>query len=140
MRNISLTRRLPKTLLCFLPIVFCVFAVPAPGSAAPFLSGSQRSIPNVAQGELLFGELNCIACHGADEAVQTRLMSNPSPRLENAGNRLTPQFLRSFLTRPQREKPGTTMPDVLGHLTTNEKSETVDALVHRWLRHLQRPV
>lgn len=98
--------------------------------SSPVIPAEVRGFPHVDPGELLFGELNCISCHGADSAVQSRLMSKSAPRLDHAGDRLTPQFLKSFLTDPNSEKPGTTMPNALGHLSGSVKAETVDALVH----------
>lgn len=44
--------------------------------------------------------------------------------------RITPQYLRAFLTSPQNEKPGTPMPDLLHDMSASEKLDTVDALVH----------
>ncbi|HAV63127.1 MAG TPA: hypothetical protein DCY13_12275, partial [Verrucomicrobiales bacterium] len=98
--------------------------------AAPHVTGDARMWPGIDRGELLFGELNCVACHGAGEPVNGRLQSKAAPRLDLAGDRLTPQFLRSFLANPHLEKPGTTMPDALGHLPAAEKADTVEALVH----------
>src|SRR5260221_462312 len=64
-------------------------------------------------GELLLGELNCIACHQASDPVKARLLSKDSPRLGEAGLRITPQYLRALLANPGAEKPRTTMPDLL---------------------------
>ncbi len=136
-RNILLNMRIThpirfhsKLLFGGLLAVSCFLTVQPVLHAAPFVAGNQQPNSGIDQGELLFGELNCVACHGADETVQVRLMSRSAPSLENAGDRLTPQFLQSYLTSPQTEKPGTTMPDALGHLSAGEKSETVEALVH----------
>src|SRR5690606_28324557 len=81
-------------------------------------------------GELLLGELNCIACHGGSDDLRDRLSSKQPPALGEAGARLTPQILKAFLTAPHAEKPGTTMPDVLATLPAREKREVVDDLVH----------
>jgi cytochrome c len=87
------------------------------------------SYPAVDPGEILFGELNCAACHNA-AAASPRLNSRIGPSLSAVGNRLTPQYLRSLIANPSNEKPGTTMPDLLHGLPASEKQETVDALVH----------
>ena len=81
-------------------------------------------------GELLLTELSCIACHQADAVVKARLSSRQSPSLGGNGFGITPQYLRAFLLDPQREKPGTTMPDLLHGLDASQKAETVEALVH----------
>ncbi len=88
-----------------------------------------RPIAGVATGELLIGELNCVACHQTEGTVQARLFSNPAPRVGAQGMRLTPQYLRSFLSDPRREKPGTTMPDLLHGLNGAAKNEAVEALM-----------
>src|ERR1041385_3000159 len=94
--------------------------------------------PGLDAGELWFGELNCVACHPAEAEAKGRLSPRRGPVLDATGLRLTPQFLRAFLTDPHREKPGTTMPDLLHGLNAGEKGETVDALVH-YLLSLQNP-
>ncbi len=87
-------------------------------------------------GELLLGELNCIACHQTEAAVNARLFPRQSPPLGEGGLRLTPQYLRSFLNAPFAEKPGTTMPDLLHALSGPQKAEAVEALAHFicWLK------
>lgn len=86
-------------------------------------------------GERLLGELNCVACHSGDAAVNARLVSKQAPLLGDAGARMTPQFLRAFLNDPQREKPGTTMPDLLHGMDEKEKAAAGDALVHFLVSH-----
>jgi len=130
MRSLDLSKLLPKHFFYSLSALFCVLAFLPTIQAAPFVTGNHLSKPGVDQGELLFGELNCVACHGTDKTTQIRLMSKAAPSLENAGDRLTPQFLQSYLANPQFEKPGTTMPNALDHLSVGERAETVDALVH----------
>src|ERR1043166_4341844 len=88
------------------------------------------SVPSelVDPGELLLGELNCLACHAAEAAVQKRLVSRQGPVLGLEGLQVTLQYLRLFLSDPQSTKPGTTMPDLLHGVA--DKAESVDALVH----------
>ncbi len=81
--------------------------------------------PDVHPGDLLISELNCAACHPGDTAAARK-----SPILGKAGLRLTPQYLRKYLSEPTASKPGTTMPDLLHHLSGSEKAEAVDSLVH----------
>jgi mono/diheme cytochrome c family protein len=99
-------------------------------AAAPMVTAGQRTLAGVDRGELLLGELNCIACHGGGEGLRGRVASKQAPALGEAGARLTPQFLKAFLSNPHAEKPGTTMPDVLASLPAREKAEVVDGLVH----------
>ncbi len=82
------------------------------------------------EGELLLGELNCVACHAAPGPVLARLDSRRSPSLQGIGSRVTASFIRSFLSDPVLVKPGTTMPDSLHQLDAARKREVVDALTH----------
>lgn len=87
-------------------------------------------LPGVSEGELLLGELGCVACHSASEVVKARLAGRISPVLGPDGLSLTPQFIRAYLSDPAKEKPGTTMPDMLAALSDQERSESVEALVN----------
>ncbi|MEZ6042451.1 MAG: c-type cytochrome [Planctomycetaceae bacterium] len=59
-------------------------------------------------GRLLISELNCQSCHGRmnDQVLPPR----EAPVLTNAGNRVSVDFLKTFLADPQHIKPGTAMP------------------------------
>jgi len=97
----------------------------------PLVLGPQTaSHAEADSGETLLGELNCLACHTASGTVKARVASRPSPILGAEGLRITPQYLRAFLTAPHNEKPGTTMPDLLHGMDASAKSEAVEALVH----------
>ncbi len=89
-------------------------------------------------GEVLVGELNCVACHDANAAARDRLMSRQSPVLGDRGARLTPQWLRGYLRDPQGFQPGTTMPDALHALPPAQRAEAADELTH-YLISLQTP-
>lgn len=81
-------------------------------------------------GEILIGEMNCVACHEAAPQVKERLDSRQSPKLGADGVKLTPQWLRAFLADPQTTQPGTLMPDLLHALPAGEKDAAADALTH----------
>jgi cytochrome c5 len=79
-------------------------------------------------GLMLVRELNCVACHAApDHPV---LSERPAPRLSNVGSRVSPDYLREFLSQPHIAKAGTPMPDALASLDVTQKSATVESLVH----------
>lgn len=50
------------------------------------------------------------------------------PDLANVGSRLNADFVRRFLTDPAAAQPGTTMPDVLGALSTGQRDEAVQSI------------
>src|SRR5262249_47696137 len=82
-----------------------------------------------ANGTLLLGELSCTACHAAEIASE-RIFAKEAPRLGDVGARVTPDYLRAFLTTPQQVKPTTPMPDLLHALPAEQREATVDLLVH----------
>jgi cytochrome c2 len=81
-------------------------------------------------GELLIGELNCIACHQVDESLRKRLASKQGPVLGSDGIHLTPQFIKNLLMNPASTGQARTMPDMLHGYKSDEKAAIVDALTH----------
>src|SRR5688572_12521061 len=67
-------------------------------------------------GELLIGELNCVACHKASDITLERLHTRSAPLLQDVGSRVTVQELRQWISDPQSAKPGATMPNLLHQL------------------------
>jgi cytochrome c2 len=84
----------------------------------------------LANGEMLLGELGCVHCHETDAATLDRIYAKSPPLLGVVGSRVTPQYLRAFLSNPHGEKSGTSMPDVLHGLDEDTKARTVGDLVH----------
>jgi cytochrome c2 len=80
-------------------------------------------------GQLLLGELGCVACHQAG-MVADHLTVKQAPRLAEVGARITPAYLRAFLAAPHKVKPGTPMPDVLHGLDGEKHAAAVENLVH----------
>ena len=79
------------------------------------------------RGELLLGELNCVSCHSGEAS---RVETKPTPNLDKIGERVTPQYLRQFLSGTHAAKPGTTMPDVFHASEAAARDGAVDYLVH----------
>lgn len=88
-------------------------------------------------GPLLFNELNCAACHAATE-LSIGVTPYVAPILSDAGARITPQYMRAFLSKPHETKAGTKMPDLLHGLSDAERADTVEKLVH-YLQSLGGP-
>lgn len=82
----------------------------------------------VTPGEILVAEMNCTACHTASPETNRRLAPRAAPKLGQI--RLTPQWLRDFLTDPQKTKPETLMPDMLHKLPPEQKAAAAEELVH----------
>ncbi len=81
-------------------------------------------------GEALLSERGCLSCHAATPEVESRLHPNPAPHLDQVGARLSPTYMRRYLTDPHATRPGTRMPDLLAGLTDSERSERIEDLVH----------
>lgn len=81
-------------------------------------------------GQLLLGELNCVACHAAEGLAATTVAAKKAPILDHVGKRVRPEFLREFLLNPQAAKPGTTMPHVLAGGSDAERAAQAESLVH----------
>lgn len=112
--------------------------MPLKRTAALFIASATFAAAEVTPGELLIAEMNCIACHEPSPAIAERLASRPSPRLGPDGVNANAEWLRAFLTDPQKTKPGTLMPDMLATLPADERGAAADALVH-FLVSIQRP-
>jgi mono/diheme cytochrome c family protein len=109
---------------------FCVSLLlsAAAVSAVPVVPGYDKLSDKDIAGEVLMGELNCVACHSAESAAAQRLNSKTAPDLNEAGKRLTPQYLQAFLNDPHGTKAGTMMPDVLNGAAN--KAQIVEELTH----------
>src|ERR1041385_101421 len=97
-----------------------VLGVAVSAAASPIIAPKLAVAPDVERGELLWNELNCSACH-----TDTSGAGRTGPVLGKNGLRLTAQYLRAFLTNPDAEKHGTTMPDLL-----RGRGDTAEALTH----------
>ena len=79
-------------------------------------------------GQVLLGELNCTQCHAAPEAK--KILTKGAPDLSNVGARLTPQYLRKYLTSPHEVKPGATMPNLFHASDPRARDGAVEFLDH----------
>jgi mono/diheme cytochrome c family protein len=110
-------------------LTFGLASLPLNGAEPPFIGGLAargQASPGLA-GTVLIGELGCIACHASANAA---LAAKPGPDLSAVGARVASGHLRKFIAEPSATKPGTTMPDVLGHLPAAERSAAADTLAH----------
>jgi mono/diheme cytochrome c family protein len=100
-------------------------------SATPVVPGfTGLGASAVERGRLLLGELECTRCHAPSPALEPHLIAKTAPILDTVGSRVRSSYLRKLLADPRAAKPGTTMPDVLAEMQTNEKQKTIEALVH----------
>ncbi|MBI1370700.1 MAG: hypothetical protein GC162_18840 [Planctomycetes bacterium] len=97
-----------------------LIAVAVRAADHPIVAGFERfdaaavdDASRIAGGELLLGELNCIACHRANDEIRERLSVKAAPDLKQVGHRLAAADIARFVIDPQAFKYGTTMPLLL---------------------------
>ena len=79
-------------------------------------------------GEVLLGELRCLACHSRKGTPSP--LERITPDLSEVGSRMAPNFLRRFIASPSESHPGTTMPDLLATETEEQRNKIAEALTH----------
>ncbi|MYE89473.1 c-type cytochrome, partial [Candidatus Poribacteria bacterium] len=76
----------------------------------------------IAAGEEVVKSVGCLSCHAVDG-----LGSDFAPKLDNVGSKLTPQFLRRWISDPRSYDPDTVMPSL--RLTKTEVDNAVSYLM-----------
>lgn len=76
----------------------------------------------IAAGEQVVKSVGCLSCHAVDG-----LGSDFAPKLDDVGSKLTPQFLRQWVTDPRSYDPDTVMPSL--RLTDTEVDNAVAYLM-----------
>jgi mono/diheme cytochrome c family protein len=118
------------------PVFHAVIALAVAGTHAlaatrpPRVPASEADARVDSTGELLLSELNCTRCHEAPPAIAAWLHPKPAPWLGQAAGRLQPDFVRQWLRDPLGTLPGTTMPDVLGHLSERDHESAIEEVLH----------
>ncbi|MBA2113969.1 PA14 domain-containing protein [Bremerella alba] len=101
--------------------------------SGPVIPGYQQfhgQSRDAAGGEILWSELNCVACHQQSDAELGNLSAKAAPDLSLVGSRVRPEYLREYLKDPHQLKPGATMPDVLGNIPSKERADAIENLTH----------
>ena len=117
-----------------LTLLLCSAGAMTAGAAEPPVVPGYHQLKNAgktdpaAAGEVLLSELNCAACHSSQRAQ--RIDFKGAPDLSNAGARLTPQYIRAFLSAPHEVKPGTTMPDLMHGTDAEAGKIEIENLTH----------
>lgn len=99
----------------------------------PIIPGAERLVekvdgkPSVAAGRVLYRELGCMNCH---DEVSGRPNTKFGPDLTTVTERISPAYLRDWLSAPHKTKPGTTMPDLFAALSKADRDETVEQILH----------
>ncbi|WP_147867098.1 hypothetical protein [Stieleria maiorica] len=84
-------------------------------------------------GKVLLDQFGCVNCHhnDTDETTRQRLMpAKQAPLLTSAASRIDPGYIRRFIADPHTIKPGTSMPNVMGHLSGDDRDAASTAITH----------
>ena len=100
----------------------------------PIVPGFERFHANgadaVVGGRLLVGELNCVGCHKADAEYVAALSSKQPPILDEIGQRVHAEWLVDYIANPHDVKPGTTMPDMMSGMTSEQRKQAAVAIAN----------
>ena len=104
-------------------------------AAPPTLPGyahllNHSDISSSQRGELLLGELQCVACHESDPASVDRIWVRQAPDLSAIGSRVTPKFLTDYLKNSQAHVTGTLMPNIFHASGKQARDGDVEYLTH----------
>ena len=99
----------------------------APTSEFSPLPGNHR-LDQVAAGQVLLAELGCAHCHTGLPAQS--LTPKRAPNLAEVGSRVSPEYLQRYLADPTAVHRGTSMPDVLGERSQEERQAIATSLTH----------
>ncbi len=91
--------------------------------------GSRHPLTQQQTGDLLAGELRCIACHQAP-VDSGRFQLPAAPDLSEAGSRISPEFLIRFISSPHSADATTSMPDMLATYPEAERASISRAITH----------
>ncbi len=99
-------------------------------SASPVVPGLANNHPlsESQVGQLLIGELRCVACHSRKAA--TLSLERTAPDIAAVGSRVSPEFLRKLIASPSAAHAGTTMPDLLAAESAERREKIAEALTH----------
>lgn len=119
-----------RTSVCAFLTLMLVALFPWACAAAPIVPGLSNKHPlsEPKIGELLMGELRCIACHTRKGAPVP--LDRMAPDLSDVGARMAPDFLRRFIASPSASHAGTAMPDLLTAETEDQRNKIADAITH----------
>ncbi len=100
-----------------------LFMLSQTGEALPGYYASMKVIPSASQGQRLFEQKGCIACHSIDGSG-----GKIGPALDDVGLRRKPEWMIQHFRDPQAVSPGSVMPRF--GFTEAEARALTDFLVH----------
>lgn len=118
------------------------FDLPTNGSQSrgPVVPGlhAKHSLKVVDVGSVLIGEMGCVKCHDDIRGLSSH--HKDAPDLSRVGERVTPEFLRKFISQPSALVPGTTMPHMMNHIPMEHRDQAAEALTQFLLSRTTEPL
>ncbi len=117
----------------FLDIVKYTMEIKTSGSSAraqavPRSSGGGK-ISKYLQGLVLMDDFQCRVCHRVETAASL-VPPKQAPELAWSAGRINPNYMERFIADPLHVKPGTTMPDVMGTRSADERQAAAKEITH----------
>ena len=100
-----------------------------PSAPAPIMTTQRVTIDDELRGLVLLDQYQCRKCH-QDDRPANAVPPYQTPHLEWFAGRINPGYIERFIGHPHLAKPGTTMPDVLGKLSEEERERSARELTH----------
>lgn len=97
---------------------------PQPASA---LAAAPVELDAELQGLVLLKEFNCQACH-RDDLPASLLSAKQAPQLSQSIDSISSEFLQRFIAQPHQTRPRTTMPDLMSHLSPEQRQQAAEEL------------
>lgn len=85
-----------------------------------------RQLSDRMQGLALIDQYRCVQCHRGDTG--SVIPAAVAPDLADVTSRINTDYLVRYLRDPSETKPGTSMPNVLGHLDSTTRDDVVQAI------------
>ncbi|WP_197455337.1 c-type cytochrome [Stieleria neptunia] len=102
-----------------------------PHVAASVPASRITSLDPQIHGTVLLDQFGCVRCHDDNAAEPTMYSSTPpkqAPLLTAAASRIDPHYIRRFIADPHGVKPGTSMPDLMQHLSDADREAASTAI------------
>ncbi len=119
----------------FLDIVKYLMEIAATNKVAsvPYATSSEgiRKLSPHIRGLALLDQFACMNCHQAESVFQSAepgISTKQAPDLRDATARMDPAYLQQFIADPLHVKPGTTMPDLMGEMSTEQRRSAAEAI------------
>src|SRR4029079_2927310 len=103
------------------PVIPGLAKLPPPSDDDVVGQKKKHPLSETEVGQLLITELKCVACHTHNTAPPS--LERAAPDLSDVGARVSPEFLRRFITSPASAHAGTTMPDLLPNEPADQREK-----------------